>query len=59
MDPMTLDSPFASAETLHTDAKRVSHEPVDGYVLDPWSGLYQETETTYQNRLKTAQDAPA
>jgi len=56
MDPMTLDSPFASAET---DTKRVSHEPVDGYVLDPWSGLYQETETTYQNRLKSTQDASA
>lgn len=48
MDPMTLDAPLASAEH---ESRRVSHEPLDGYVLDPWSGLYRETDATYRDRL--------
>ena len=52
MDPMTLDAPFEIAEQRQ-DVRRVSQEPLDGYVLDPWSGLYQETEGTYRDRLNT------
>ncbi|WP_157971501.1 hypothetical protein [Dyella sp. C9] len=51
MDPLTLDMPIASEEN-HPHARRVSAEPVDGYVLDPWSGLYRETEGAYQSRLQ-------
>jgi hypothetical protein len=51
MDPTTLDAPFAS-ESQPVDVRRVSPDPIEGYVLDPWSGLYQETETTYQHRLQ-------
>ncbi|MGO4502863.1 MULTISPECIES: hypothetical protein [unclassified Dyella] len=51
MDPMTLDAPFAGEE-LH--ARRVSPEPAEGYVLDPWSGLYTETEAAYQSRLQAS-----
>lgn len=50
MDTTTLHTPFDSSEQRH-DVRRVSEEPLDGYVLDPWSGLYQETEATYRNRL--------
>ncbi|WP_158621192.1 hypothetical protein [Dyella dinghuensis] len=50
MDPMTLDAPFDSAEQRR-DLRRVSQEPLNGYVLDPWSGLYQETEAMYRERL--------
>jgi hypothetical protein len=35
------------------DLRRVSPEPLEGYVLDPWSGLYQETESAYRDRLRT------
>ena len=52
MDPMTLDAPIASAE--HPHARRVSADPAEGYVLDPWSGLYRETDATYQNRLQSS-----
>ncbi|HUA79912.1 MAG TPA: hypothetical protein VL997_06030 [Dyella sp.] len=52
MDPMTLNALVARAEQTQ-DAKRVSFEPLDGYVLNPWSGLYQETDATYVNRLAT------
>lgn len=51
MDPMTLDAPLAATAT-QPDAPRVSPEPLDGYVLNPWSGLYQESLQTYQNRLR-------
>ena len=51
MDPMTLDAPIASGEY---DARRVSPEPADGYVLDPWSGLYRETDATYHGRLQSS-----
>ena len=50
MDPTTLDAPIASAE--HPHARRVSPDPAEGYVLDPWSGLYRETDTAYQSRLQ-------
>lgn len=50
MDPMTLDARFDSAEQ-RPDVRRVSQEPLDGYVLDPWSGLYRETEAMYRDRL--------
>ncbi len=50
MDPMTLDAPFEIAERRQ-NMRRVSQEHLDGYVLDPWSGLYQETETAYRDRL--------
>lgn len=50
MDPTTLDARFDMTERRR-DVRRVSQEPLDGYVLDPWSGLYQETEATYRNRL--------
>lgn len=52
MDSTTLDALFANAAQGHDD-RRVSHEPRDGYVLNPWSGLYQETEATYRSRLDT------
>ena len=58
MYPNTPDAPFASAEQ-HPDGRLVSPEPIEGYVLDPWSGLYQETEATRQNRLQTPQAAAA
>ncbi|WP_019466775.1 hypothetical protein [Dyella japonica] len=50
MDPTTLDAPIASAE--HPQVRRVSQEPTEGYVLDPWSGLYKETDATYHRRLQ-------
>lgn len=52
MDPTTLDALIASAE--QPQARRVSHDPADGYVLDPWSGLYQETDATYHSRLQAS-----
>jgi hypothetical protein len=53
MDPATLDTPFASEESF-SSTLRTSDEPVEGYVLDPWSGLYRETEATYRSRLQTS-----
>lgn len=50
MDPMTLDAPIAGDE----HARLVSPEPVEGYVLDPWSGLYTETEAAYRSRLQSS-----
>jgi len=50
MDPMTLDAPIASADY----ARRMSEEPAEGYVLDPWSGLYRETDATYHHRLQSS-----
>jgi hypothetical protein len=50
MDPTTLDALVASAEQ-YENAKRVSFEPLDGYVLNPWSGLYQESDATYVHRV--------
>ena len=50
MERSPLDAPLTGDEP-HPHARRVSPEPADGYVLDPWSGLYTETEATYQHRL--------
>ncbi|WP_267220929.1 hypothetical protein [Dyella silvae] len=58
MDPMTLNAPIAS-EQQPIDTRRVSPDPIEGYVLDPWSGLYQETEVTYQHRLQATLAEPA
>jgi hypothetical protein len=58
MNPATLDAPFASEELLpHT--VRTSADPVEGYVLDPWSGLYRETEAAYRHRLQSSQATPS
>jgi hypothetical protein len=53
MYPTTVDMPIASEEN-HPNVRRVSAEPTEGYVLDPWSGLYRESESTYQSRLQAA-----
>lgn len=46
--------PFESPP-IHSDhgheIRRASAEPADGYVLEPWSGLYLETEIAYRNRV--------
>jgi hypothetical protein len=52
MDTTTLDTPLASEEQL-AQTVRTSPEPVEGYVLDPWSGLYRETEAAYRHRLQS------
>lgn len=36
------------------ELRRVSAEPKEGYVLEPWSGLYVETEAAYKSRLCAA-----
>lgn len=54
MDPTTVDTPFASEEQF-AQTLRTSPEPVEGYVLDPWSGLYRETEAAYRHRLQSSQ----
>jgi hypothetical protein len=54
MQSTRLDSLLDSAQ-LHPDVRRVSPEPMDGYVLDPWSGLYQESESVYRDRLRIAE----
>ncbi|GAB2583186.1 hypothetical protein ISP15_07380 [Dyella jejuensis] len=41
-DVLAIESP--------DDVRRVSFAPQEGYVLDPWSGLYREMETTYRQR---------
>lgn len=56
MDPATLDTPFASEEQFPSTL-RTSAEPADGYVLDPWSGLYRETEAAYRSRLQSSPGA--
>ncbi|WP_165418459.1 hypothetical protein [Dyella amyloliquefaciens] len=58
MDTATLDTPFASEEQFPSTL-RTSAEPVDGYVLDPWSGLYRETEATYRNRQQSSPGMPS
>ena len=50
MDPIMLDLPSTN-DDQDPDIRRVSAEPVDGYVLEPWSGLYVETEAAYKRRL--------
>lgn len=58
MDTTTLDTPFASEEQF-AQSVRTSAEPVEGYVLDPWSGLYRETEAAYRHRLQSSQATPS
>ena len=58
MKPTSLDALWDSVESRQ-DVRRTSPDPLDGYVLDPWSGLYQETESTYRDRLRTAEALPA
>ncbi|GLQ95157.1 hypothetical protein GCM10007901_41120 [Dyella acidisoli] len=53
MNPMILDLTPANADQ-DPEIRRVSAEPVEGYVLEPWSGLYVETEPAYRSRLATA-----
>ncbi|MFC3651072.1 hypothetical protein ACFONN_05920 [Dyella humi] len=53
MDPMILDLPPTNADQ-DPELRRVSAEPVEGYVLEPWSGLYVEAEAAYKSRLAAA-----
>jgi len=50
MNPHVLD-PNAEQDP---EIRRTSAEPVEGYVLEPWSGLYVETEPAYRSRLAAA-----
>jgi hypothetical protein len=50
MKSTSLDAMFDRVEPRF-DVRRMSPDPLEGYVLDPWSGLYQETETAYRDRL--------
>jgi hypothetical protein len=50
MNSTTLETRWVDA--AQQDDRRVSPEPMEGYVLNPWSGLYQETEATYRSRLE-------
>lgn len=54
MNSTSLDSLLDTVEPRE-DIRRVSAEPRDGYVLNPWSGLYQETEAAYRDRLRIAE----
>lgn len=54
MNSTSLDSLLDTVEP-RDDIRRVSAEPRDGYVLNPWSGLYQETEAAYRERLRIAE----
>jgi hypothetical protein len=56
MDPTMFDLPPTHVDQ-DTEARRVSTEPAEGYVLEPWSGLYLETEMAFKSRL--AQKEPA
>lgn len=40
-----------------SETRRVSTEPAEGYVLDPWSGLYLETEVAYKSRVAPKEPA--
>ena len=51
MNPHVLDP---NAEQ-NPEIRRASAEPLEGYVLEPWSGLYVETELAYRNRLAAAE----
>lgn|GEM_PF-849869 len=52
MKSTSLDAMFDHVEPRF-DVRRMSSEPLEGYVLDPWSGMYQETESAYRDRLRT------
>lgn len=54
MGSATRDLPLANMD-LDPDLRRVSPEPAEGYVLEPWSGMYVETETAYRARLAAAE----
>jgi hypothetical protein len=41
MKSTSLDAMFDRVEPRF-DVRRMSPDPLEGYVLDPWSGLYQE-----------------
>ena len=58
MKSTSLDAMFEHVEPRF-DIRRMSPEPLEGYVLDPWSGLYQETETAYRDRLRASDATPA
>lgn len=51
MDPTMLELPPANTVDQDAEARRISSEPAEGYVLEPWSGLYLETDFAYKNRL--------
>jgi hypothetical protein len=51
MNATNLDAPLETVEPTG-DVRRTSSEPRDGYVLNPWSGMYQETEAAYRDRLQ-------
>jgi hypothetical protein len=51
MKSTSLDAMFDHVEPRF-DVRRMSPDPMEGYVLDPWSGLYQESEVTYRDRLR-------
>lgn len=56
MDPTMFDLPPTNVDK-NAEARRVSTEPCEGYVLEPWSGLYLETEAAYKNRLASMEFA--
>lgn len=56
MDPTMLDLPPTNVDQ-NAEARRVSTEPAEGYVLEPWSGLYLETEAAYKSRLASIEFA--
>lgn len=58
MKPTSLDALLDHAEPRF-DLRRVSPDPLEGYVLDPWSGLYQETELAYRDRLRSSETSLA
>jgi len=58
MNPTTLAAPF-DRENSPVEARRISPEPIEGYVLEPWSGLYQETDVAYQARIHDSRTVSA
>lgn len=56
MPPTMFDLPPSHMDPTG-EARRVSTEPAEGYVLDPWSGLYMETEGAYKSRVAPKEPA--
>lgn len=56
MDPTMFDLPPTKVGQA-TETRLVSTEPAEGYVLDPWSGLYLETEVAYKSRIALKEPA--
>ncbi|GLQ88186.1 hypothetical protein [Dyella flagellata] len=56
MPPTMYDLPPSHMDQAN-ETRRVSSEPVEGYVLDPWSGLYMETEVTFKSRVAPQEPA--